>query len=109
MKVGIIRCDEYSERCAGYACFPAMRERTGAFETYDSVELIGFDTCGGCGMGKPDKIVAKAARLKDRGAEVIHLGNCLAGICPFKDLYGNSIEKEIEIPVRFGTHPTKKK
>ena len=109
MKVGIIRCNEHSESCAGYACFPAVQERTGAFESYDSVELIGFDTCGGCGRGRTDKIVVKAARLKKKGAEVIHLGNCLVGLCPFKDLYRDSIEEEIEIPVKFGTHPVKKK
>ena len=109
MKIGIIRCDEHSNSCAGYACFPALQNRTGAFEEYDTAELIGFDTCGGCGRGKADKIMVKATRLKEKGAEVIHLGNCLAGMCPFKDLYKDSIEKEIEIPVKFGTHPMKKK
>ena len=55
MKIGIIRCDEHSVSCAGYSCFPAVRDRTGAFEEYNAVELIGFDTCGGCGRGKaPD-------------------------------------------------------
>ena len=47
-------------------------------------------------QGKPDKILKRAERLKDKGAEAIHLGNCLAGPCPFKDLYRESLEKEIE-------------
>jgi predicted metal-binding protein len=46
---------------------------------------------------------------RKRGAEVIHLGNCLAGMCPYRDLYKDTIEKEIEIPVKSGTHPIKKK
>lgn len=108
MKVGIIRCNEHSNDCAGYGCFPAIQDRIGAFEEYDTVELVGFDTCGGCGMGKADKIVAKATRLKEKGAEAIHLGNCLTGLCPFKDLYKETLEKEIEIPIKFGTHPIHK-
>ena len=67
MKVGIIRYDEYSEICAGYSCFPAVHNRTGAFEVYDVVEMIGFDTCGGCGRGNADKIMARATRLKEKG------------------------------------------
>lgn len=109
MKIGIIRCDEHSNKCAGYGCFPAVQDRTGSFEEYDAVELVGFDTCGGCGRGKADKIIERAERLKKKGAEVIHLGNCLAGPCPFKDLYRDSLEQEFEIPVKFGTHAVKKK
>jgi hypothetical protein len=30
MKIGIIRCDTRSADCAGWHCFPAMRDRTGA-------------------------------------------------------------------------------
>ena len=59
-KIGIIRCDVYSENCAGFHCFPAVQNRTGQFQYYDNVELIGFDTCGGCGRGKATKIVAIA-------------------------------------------------
>ncbi len=86
-KIGIIRCDAYSEDCAGFNCFPALQNKAGQFQKYDEVELVGFDTCGGCGKGKATKIVARAKRLKDRGAEVIHLGNCLVGSCPTEDVY----------------------
>ena len=104
MKIGIIRCDEHSNNCAGYGCFPAIQEKSGEFKNYDVVELVGFDTCGGCGRGKADKIVAKGQKLKEKGAEVIHLGNCLAGPCPSVDLYESALKKELGLPVVRGTH-----
>jgi predicted metal-binding protein len=103
-KVGIIRCDAHSDDCAGYSCFPAVRNRTGAFAAYDGVELVGFDTCGGCARNKADRTVARAARLKAKGAEVIHLGNCLTSACPWKDLLAESIAREAQIQVVLGTH-----
>jgi predicted metal-binding protein len=105
MKIGIIRCQEHSNNCAGFHCFPAMRNRTGEFEKYDDIELIGFDNCGGCGRNKADKIIAKAQRLKERGAEVIHLGNCLVDACPSKDMYVAALKEEVELPFAEGTHP----
>ena len=74
MKIGIIRCQEQSLNCAGWSCFPAMRDKTGGFEGYETVELVGYDTCGGCGRGKADKIVAKAKRLKEHGLNGPRLG-----------------------------------
>jgi predicted metal-binding protein len=104
-KVGIIRCNVNSANCAGYSCFPAIRNHAAAFASYqDEVELVGFDTCGGCPQGKPDQIVEKAKRLKDKGAEVIHLGNCLAGACPWKDMFAESIGEQVGARVVMGTH-----
>ena len=105
-KVGIIRCQEQSNDCAGWNCFPALRDRTGTFAAYDTVELIGFDTCGGCGRNKADKIAAKAKRLKEKGAEAIHLGSCLVGSCPSKDLYIKSLNEQVGMPIVEKTHPT---
>lgn len=102
-KIGIIRCDENSERCQGWNCFPAMANKTGQFEKYDKIELVGFDTCGGCGHGRTDKIIKKARTLKAHGAEVIHLGNCLAFDCPSKDVYVKAL-KRIGIPIVERTH-----
>ncbi len=104
MKIGIIRCDEHSNDCAGFSCFPAVLNKTGKFEEYDEIELVGFDTCGGCGRGKADKILARAVRLRERGAEVIHMANCFRP-CPSKELYETTLEKEMGIPVIIGTHP----
>jgi len=103
-KIGIIRCDENSEKCAGWNCFPAIANKTGEFKQYDTIEIVGFDTCGGCGHGKPDKIVKQARTLKKHGAEVIHLGNCLAADCPSKDVYIKALKKRIKIPIVERTH-----
>ena len=103
-KIGIIRCNEHSDVCAGYNCFPAIRNKTGQMAGYDTVELVGFDTCGGCGRNKADKIVARARRLKEKGAEIIHLGNCLVNACPWKDLCTRALRDEIGLPVMEKTH-----
>ncbi|MBN2239168.1 MAG: CGGC domain-containing protein [Dehalococcoidales bacterium] len=104
MKIGIIRCEEHSNNCAGFGCFPAIKDKTGEFKDYDEIEIIGFDTCGGCGRGKADKILKKGQRLKERGAEVIHLGNCLTGPCPSVDTYEKALKEELGITVVRGTH-----
>jgi predicted metal-binding protein len=93
MKLAIIRCEETSKTCAGWNCFPALRDKTGNFAGYESIEVVGFDTCGGCGKGKTDKIVAKAKELEKHGAEVIHLGNCLASGCPWRKKYAAALRK----------------
>ncbi|MFC2036249.1 CGGC domain-containing protein [Chloroflexota bacterium] len=104
MKVGIIRCDDHSRKCAGYNCFPAIHDKAGEFKEYDTVELVGFDSCGGCGGGKADRILTKAVRLKERGAEVIHLANCMVHTCPFKDMYAKAINKELKLSIVEKTH-----
>ena len=105
MRIGIIRCDEHSSSCAGFHCFPAIRGKEGTFDGYQEIELVGFDTCGGCGRGTAEKIVKKATKLKEKGAEVIHLGNCMVHPCPSVDLYEKAITEELDIPVVRGTHP----
>ena len=105
MKIGIIRCDEQSDRCAGYNCFSAVLNKTGQFKEYGDIELVGFDDCGGCGRGKADKIMARALRLREKGAEAIHLANCLIGPCPSKELYEKALLEEVGLPIIKGTHP----
>lgn len=105
-RVGIIRCAAYSDKCAGYKCFPAVRDKTGPIaEYFGEVQLVGFDTCGGCARNETGKLVERATRLRDRGAEVIHLGNCLVGACPWTELFRDAIEKEIGLPVVLNAHP----
>ena len=93
MRVGVIRCEDQSRRCAGYHCFPAMQNRTGEFKDYDTVELVGFDTCGGCFRGRADRIVTRDLRLKERGAEIIHLGDCMTIGRSSKDVYEQTLSE----------------
>jgi predicted metal-binding protein len=86
-KIGIVRCEEYSHVCAGYNCFPAMRNKTGQMAQYEDVELVGFDTCGGCARNSAGRIVERSERLKAKGAETIHLAHCLVTACPWTDLF----------------------
>jgi predicted metal-binding protein len=82
-----------------------MRDKTGYMQEYDTIELVGFDTCGGCpGTTRTGKIVERGQKLKDHGAEVIHLGTCLVGSCPHKDMFKEVLEKEVGLPVKEKTH-----
>lgn len=91
-KIAIIRCDEKAKACPGTSCFTMIREKKGAFEQYgDVVEIVGFDTCGGCGLGKPDKVLEKARALKARGAEVIHVSTCVQTKCPYYAAYVDAV------------------
>jgi predicted metal-binding protein len=84
---------------------PAIRDKTGNFKDYDTIELVGFDTCGGCpGRTKADKIVEKGTKLKEHGAEVIHLGTCISLYCQNKDMFMESLKKEVGLPVIEATH-----
>lgn len=105
-KIGIIRCEAYADRCAGYKCFLALRELSGPLEEYqDDVELVGFDTCGGCARNEAGKVVERVVRMRDRGAAVIHLGNCLVNSCPWTGMFRDAIVKETGVPVVLRVHP----
>ena len=110
-KIGIIRCQEsatnldFKKRCAGWGCLGAARKGTVYFDEYDEVELVGFDTCGGCpGKGNTKKIVGVGQNLKDHGVEVIHLSSCIAGFCPNRDLFIKALTDEVGIEVKERTH-----
>ena len=47
-KIGIIICARYKD-CAGGKCLRAMRDKEGAFDIYDGMdlELVGYTNCGG--------------------------------------------------------------
>ena len=105
MKVAIIRCNDKGLKCAGYNCFPAMQNRTGQFKGYDTIEIVGFDSCGGCGRNEADKILARALRLKEKGAEVIHFANCIVHACPFQKIYEKAMQEKVGLPLIKGSHP----
>jgi predicted metal-binding protein len=82
-----------------------MRDKTGYMKDYDTIELVGFDTCGGCpGRNRTGKIIERGQKLKDHGAEVIHLGTCVVMFCPNKDMLKEALEKEVGLPVKEKTH-----
>jgi predicted metal-binding protein len=109
-KIGIIRCQELAigqsdKRCAGWNCFPAMREKTKYMDEYDTIELVGFDTCGGCpGRNRFDKIIERGMKLKEKGAEVIHISTCIALFCPNKDKFVEVLKKKTGLPIKEKTH-----
>ena len=104
-KIGIIRCQEKSKTCAGDRCFPSIRDKSGLFEEYDYIDLVGFDTCGGCpGKNRTDTFVERAGRLKKHGAEVIHFSTCLMGECPNVELFETAINEKVDIPIKKRTH-----
>lgn len=105
MKIGIIRCQEYSSKCAGYSCFPSITAGKGKFERYGAdLALVGFDSCGGCGRNSADRIVERARRLKEKGAVAVHLANCLVNACPWVALYETGIQEGLGLEVVRGTH-----
>jgi predicted metal-binding protein len=109
-RIGIIRCQEIAlasgnARCAGWHCFPAIRNKTKYMDQYEDIELVGFDTCGGCpGKNRFDKIVERGLRLKEKGAEVIHLSTCLVGSCPNKDKFAAILKEKVGLPIKEMTH-----
>lgn len=105
-KLGIVRCAAYSDKCAGYKCFIAIREKAGAFADHeDEIELIGLETCGGCARHESGRIVERVVRMRDRGANIIHLANCIMDACPWANMFHDALVKETGVTVVQRTHP----
>jgi len=89
-----------------------MRERVGAFSLYpaaESVEIIGYSSCGGCPGGNVEYVPAE---FKKNGATVIHLATGLiVGYppCPNIRRFKAFIETAYGLPVVIGTHPIPQK
>lgn len=111
MKIGIIICDRYKS-CGGGKCFRAVRERAGAFSRYlgeESVEVVGFSSCGGCPGGNVEYVPEEMIR---NGAQAIHLATGLVvgyPPCPYIDQFRAFVERRYGIPVVVGTHPAPEK
>lgn len=96
---------DMNHRCAGWGCLAAANKGTAYFDEYDEIEIVGFDTCGGCpGRGNTKKIVDIGQNLKEHGAEVIHLSSCVSGFCPNRNLFIKVLTNEAGIEVRERTH-----
>jgi predicted metal-binding protein len=106
-KIAIIICDRYSN-CGGGKCFRALRERRGQFSRYpagETVEVVGYSTCGGCPGGNVEHIPEE---FKKNGADVVHLATGLVvgyPPCPYLAHFKRFIETTFGLPVVIGTHP----
>lgn len=74
-KIGIIRCQQTEDLCAGTTDFVCAREGKGAFAELGPVEIVGFVSCGGC-PGK--RAIPRAKNMVKRGAEVIVIASCIS-------------------------------
>ena len=110
MKVGLIRCLQTEDMCPGTVDLKIIREKKGAFANVsEEIELIGFNTCGGC-PGK--KAVARAAEMVKRGADTIALCSCITrgtpiGFpCPHAEAMKEAMAKKLgaEIKILDYTH-----
>ena len=110
VKIGIIICDRYKS-CAGGKCFRAIKEGSGAFDSYKNkdIELVGYTTCGGCPGGN---IEYAPEELKKNGAEVVHLATgMVVGYppCPYIKDFKELVEVKFGMKVVVGTHPIPEK
>jgi len=109
MKVGVIRCQQTEDMCPGNTDFKIAAEGKFAFEETGPVEIMGFESCGGC-PGK--RAVMRAKMMVDRGAEAIVMASCISrgnpiGFpCPHFEKMKESIKKKIgpEIKIIEWTH-----
>ena len=105
--IAVITCDRY-RNCGGGKCFRALRERRGGFSCYaadETVEVVGYSTCGGCPGGNVEYVPAE---FKKNGADVIHLATGLVvgyPPCPYISHFKIFIETQFNLPVVIGTHP----
>ena len=114
VKAIIICCDKIRDKiCIGCErCLTASRERKGEFGRFDSVEVVGIVSCGGC----PGFIVPRL-KLFNKWIEgfdsydVVFIGNCIKaainlGGCPLDlDKIVENVKKLTGKDVVIGTHP----
>ena len=110
VKIGIIICDRY-RTCAGGKCLRSMRNREGAFNIYEGmdVELVGYTTCDGCPGGN---VEYAGEEMVKNGAKVVHLATgLLVGYppCPYIDTFKEFLTKKYGVNVVLGTHPIPQK
>lgn len=104
MKVGIIRCMQTEDYCAGTNDFKMIADKTGAFEGVEEpIEIVGFCNCGGC-PGK--KSVLRVRNLIKKGADTIAFASCITKgnpigyPCPFGAKMMDLVKKEVGEEVR---------
>lgn len=97
-RIGIINCYEVSKRCSSSGCLKALHARTGSFERYDEeIQLLSFAHCNGCGEDAVARVVARAARMREVGVDVIHLSTCIQGRCNQYDAFLEALSSLCEV------------
>lgn len=111
-KIGILGCDSTTREmnCVMIGCFGNLRGRQGSFTDYpeeESLDLVGIIHCGGCPTAVgADRIWQKVQALVEYGIDALHLTSCLVQLCPFKDEFKETIQREYpDLKVVEGTHP----
>jgi len=103
-KVGIIRCQQTEDLCAGTKDFTIAPQGKLAFEQTGPAEIVGFVSCGGC-PGK--KAIPRAKVMVERGAEAIAFTSCIAKGTPIgypcphyeaiRDAVTNAVGEDVQI------------
>lgn len=97
-KVGIIRCQQTEDVCPGTTDFKVASEGKLAFTKTGPVEVVGFNSCGGC-PGK--RAIGRAKIMVDRGAEIIAFTSCISKgtpngySCPHYEKMRDAVAKKI--------------
>lgn len=111
-KIGILGCNSTTREmnCVMIGCFGNLRSRQGSFTDYpeeESLDLVGIIHCGGCPTAVgADRIWQKVQALVEYGIDALHLTSCLVQLCPFKDEFIETIQREYpDLKVVEGTHP----
>jgi predicted metal-binding protein len=113
-KILIIGCKKImNDVCIACSrCTVAFNRKDGEFARYkdDDAQLLGILNCGDC----PGSATAiRLALFKLWNAPMgelptkIHLGNCLADNCPYRDTLLPMIKQKAGVEVVVGTHPYK--
>ncbi len=84
--VVVVQCHIVKERCSGYLCEFAFKERTGGFKDYHKEQKLRFIsiTCGGCcGRAVHRKLshfikLAKAKEKIKKEEIIVHLSSCIS-------------------------------
>jgi predicted metal-binding protein len=110
-RIGILTCSNATQElgCSSVSCLADIRKRRGTFSRYPSAEpldLVGIISCPGCPtLTGPEKLLQRIRALTEFRVDVIHFTNCVKALCPFKEKYQKTLEKEFpKITIVVGTH-----
>lgn len=105
MKLAIIRCMQTEDYCPGTRDFRTIEQKEGVYKQFpnEDIELIGFESCGGC-PGK--RAVLRAREMVRRGADTIAFASCIKKgtpigyPCPFAKKMREAVAMDLGDKVR---------